>query len=82
MPLTSIPPLDVQAEHLEKDQYPSARLALLVAAIAVAGFLFSWAAHQGNFAEHQQLTGVGHHVAGSMNQHVLISSRAALPRHK
>ena len=46
MSLASIPPLDLQTEHLDRSQYPTGRLLLLVAAVAGCGLLASWAAHR------------------------------------
>jgi hypothetical protein len=43
MAFAGIPPLDLQTEHLDRDQYPSVRMLLVVALIACSGLTLSWA---------------------------------------
>jgi hypothetical protein len=38
-----LPPLDLQTEHLDRSQYPSGRLLLLIAAIMGSVLLMTWA---------------------------------------
>jgi len=39
-----LPPLDLQTEHLDRSQYPSGRLLLLIAAIMASVLMTAWAA--------------------------------------
>ncbi|MCS6912771.1 MAG: hypothetical protein RMK29_17375 [Myxococcales bacterium] len=55
MALQGIPPLDLQTEHLDRSQYPSLRLLLVVAAIISSLLIVTWVAHRDTFAVSGQM---------------------------
>lgn len=55
MAFAGIPPLDLQTEHLDRDQYPSVRMLLVVALIACSGLTLSWAMATGRDASPSQV---------------------------
>ncbi len=46
MPLSSLPPLDLQTETVGPYQHPSTWLLVVIAVITMGGLFVSWAAHR------------------------------------